>query len=186
MSCYCLDVVSDGELPGTSGANSQKPPPGYLGGSGRGIKAPAGSVVREFMDAQKRQLEDDNEDLSESRFDKFAGYAGSLFANTEYDQEDEEADAIYGLIDSHIDKRRRLRREAREAELREKYREQNVKLQQQFSDLKPGLAKISAVRFCSLALRRGIRASLMYCDTDYCLSGRMDEHTRPWRSDAQG
>lgn len=55
--------------------------------------------------------DDDREDYSESNFDAFAGYAGSLFdSTTPYDQEDKEADQVWDSIDTRMDSRRRSRR----------------------------------------------------------------------------
>ena len=55
----------------------------------------------------------EEEDYSESKYDEWAGYGGSLFAYGDYDEEDREADEIYGCIDRHMDGRRRRRREER-------------------------------------------------------------------------
>lgn len=60
-----------------------------------------------------------------------------------YEQDDEEADAIWDSIDAHIERRRKVRREKTEQEQLEKYRKQNVKVDQQFADLKPQLTKLS-------------------------------------------
>ena len=69
-------------------------------------------------------------------FTQFNGYGGSLFSSGPYDADDREADRIYNSIDSHMDKRRKERREKRFQEEIEKFRQERPKIQQQFSDLK--------------------------------------------------
>ena len=72
---------------------------------------------------------------------QFNGYGGSLFASGPYDAEDREADRIYNSIDTHMDKRRKERREKRFQEEIEKFRQERPKIQQQFSDLKVSYQK---------------------------------------------
>ena len=67
---------------------------------------------------------------------QFNGYGGSLFSSGPYDAEDREADKIYNSIDTHMDRRRKDRREKRFKEDIEKFRQERPKIQQQFSDLK--------------------------------------------------
>ena len=66
-----------------------------------------------------------------------------LFAGTTYEADDEEADKIYEHVDRTMDSRRRARREAREEAELAKHRAERPKLQQQFADLKRGLAVVS-------------------------------------------
>jgi len=85
-----------------------------------------------------------------------------LFAGTTYEADDEEADKIYDLVDQNMDARRRARRcvnvfdvslchvfidafyrEAREEAELAKHRAERPKLQQQFVDLKRGLAAVT-------------------------------------------
>lgn len=66
-----------------------------------------------------------------------------LFAGTTYEADDEEADKIYEHVDRTMDSRRRARREAREEAEMAKHRAERPKLQQQFADLKRGLAVVS-------------------------------------------
>ena len=47
------------------------------------------------------------------KFDEFEGKDVGLFANSEYDEDDKEADAIWEAIDEGMDLRRKDRREAR-------------------------------------------------------------------------
>lgn len=85
-----------------------------------------------------------------------------LFAGTTYEADDEEADKIYEQVDKNMDARRRTRRfantsdvaffrpftilfyrEAREEAELVKHRAERPKLQQQFVDLKRGLAAVT-------------------------------------------
>ncbi len=70
--------------------------------------------------------------------------AGAFATNAgEYDQDDKEADEVWDLIDSHMDARRRDRREKRLKEEVEKYRKENPKITEQFADLKRKLYEVS-------------------------------------------
>ncbi|RSH79749.1 uncharacterized protein EHS24_009405 [Apiotrichum porosum] len=66
----------------------------------------------------------------------------NLFAGTVYEADDEEADRIWESVDQRMDERRRVRREAAEAEAAAKERANNPKLQTQFADLKRGLSSL--------------------------------------------
>ncbi|KAF3860582.1 hypothetical protein F7725_000837 [Dissostichus mawsoni] len=85
---------------------------------------------------QMKKKEEDEEDLNDTNYDEFNGYAGSLFSSGPYEKDDEEADAIYAALDKRMDERRKERRELREKDEIEKYRMERPKIQQQFSDLK--------------------------------------------------
>ena len=67
---------------------------------------------------------------------QFAGYGGNLFASAPYEADDREADEVYESIDTHMDSRRKIRREKKFQEQVEKYRQERPKIQQQFSDLR--------------------------------------------------
>lgn len=67
---------------------------------------------------------------------QFAGYGGNLFATAPYEADDKEADEVYESIDTHMDSRRKIRREKKFQEQVEKYRQERPKIQQQFSDLR--------------------------------------------------
>ena len=69
---------------------------------------------------------------------QFAGYGGNLFASAPYEADDREADEVYESIDTHMDSRRKIRREKKFQEQVEKYRQERPKIQQQFSDLRVG------------------------------------------------
>ena len=82
-------------------------------------------------------------DYSETRYDKWNGYEGSLFANTEYNDEDREADKLYSEVDRYMDGRRKYRREAKLKERIEKFRNERPTISQQFSDLRKDLGNLS-------------------------------------------
>jgi pre-mRNA-processing factor 6 len=93
----------------------------------------------------KQPKNDEHElDLNESNYDEFAGYGGSLFGKDPYENDDEEADAIYNAIDVRMDEKRKQYREEREKREVEKCRQQRPKIQQQFSDLKRDFEKVTS------------------------------------------
>eukprot|EP01116_Phalansterium_solitarium_P020812 TRINITY_DN6254_c0_g1_i1.p1 TRINITY_DN6254_c0_g1~~TRINITY_DN6254_c0_g1_i1.p1 ORF type:complete len:925 (-),score=402.90 TRINITY_DN6254_c0_g1_i1:208-2982(-) len=94
--------------------------------------------------AGAREDDDDKSDYSESNYDEFMGYSGSLVSNSVYDQDDAEADEIWEAIDDRMDSRRKVRREALLKKEIEKFRATRPKIQQQFADLKRGLSTVSA------------------------------------------
>uniref|UniRef100_A0A673FT08 Pre-mRNA-processing factor 6 n=1 Tax=Sinocyclocheilus rhinocerous TaxID=307959 RepID=A0A673FT08_9TELE len=110
--------------------------------------APPGK--RTVGDQMKKNQEDDDEDLNDTNYDEFNGYAGSLFSSGPYEKDDEEADAIYAALDKRMDERRKERRELREKEEIEKYRMERPKIQQQFSDLKRKLAEVTEDEWLSI------------------------------------
>uniref|UniRef100_A0A3P8WU10 Pre-mRNA-processing factor 6 n=1 Tax=Cynoglossus semilaevis TaxID=244447 RepID=A0A3P8WU10_CYNSE len=110
--------------------------------------APPGK--RTVGDQMKKNQDDDDEDLNDTNYDEFNGYAGSLFSSGPYEKDDEEADAIYAALDKRMDERRKERRELREKEEIEKYRMERPKIQQQFSDLKRKLGEVSEEEWLSI------------------------------------
>uniref|UniRef100_A0A2K6EDE8 Pre-mRNA-processing factor 6 n=1 Tax=Macaca nemestrina TaxID=9545 RepID=A0A2K6EDE8_MACNE len=98
--------------------------------------APPGKRTVGDQMKKNQAADDDDEDLNDTNYDEFNGYAGSLFSSGPYEKDDEEADAIYAALDKRMDERRKERREQREKEEIEKYRMERPKIQQQFSDLK--------------------------------------------------
>ena len=150
-----------------------EPPPGYIPGLGRGAvgfttRSDIGPARDDFSAAvaaaaaQGRAAFDDDEnkgvgadgaaeDLTETNYDKFAGYGGSLFdTSTPYDADDREADATYRAVEERLDGRRRARREALERERLSRFRAARPKIQQQFADLKPELATLSVAEWAAL------------------------------------
>lgn len=109
-------------------------PAGYVAGAGRG----AGGNNDDHHDG-------DRGDYSESRYDPWSGYEGSLFANAgEYDEEDREADDTYDQVENFMDMRRKVRREKRLKVELERMRAEKPPISQQFADVKRGLAKMTA------------------------------------------
>jgi pre-mRNA-processing factor 6 len=65
-----------------------------------------------------------------------------LFSAAPYEEDDEEADRVWDMIDARMDERRKARREAREQEELAKFRQERPKISQQFSDLKRQLSTL--------------------------------------------
>eukprot|EP01054_Gregarina_sp_Poly1_P010641 Gregarina_sp_Poly_1__10640@NODE_79_length_15751_cov_81_561464_g67_i0_p2_GENE_NODE_79_length_15751_cov_81_561464_g67_i0NODE_79_length_15751_cov_81_561464_g67_i0_p2_ORF_typecomplete_len1003_score189_42PRP1_N/PF06424_12/7_2e43TPR_15/PF13429_6/3_4e03TPR_15/PF13429_6/3_1e05TPR_15/PF13429_6/0_00085TPR_15/PF13429_6/2_8e09TPR_15/PF13429_6/5_9e06TPR_15/PF13429_6/1_6e05Suf/PF05843_14/0_0032Suf/PF05843_14/0_0024Suf/PF05843_14/0_049Suf/PF05843_14/7_1e07Suf/PF05843_14/5_8e10Suf/PF05843_14/6ChAPs/PF09295_10/0 len=114
------------------------PPPGYVPGRGRGATGFAGGVSRDDT-----SMEQDRGDYSDRNFDEFSGYNENLFKDSEYDEDDRQADILYDSIDVTMDMRRRSRREQRLKEELARKRAQNPTIHQQFSDLKQSLASVT-------------------------------------------
>eukprot|EP00889_Picochlorum_renovo_P000346 jgi/Picre1/27376/NNA_000343.t1 len=126
--------------------NALKPPPGYVAGVGRGA---AGFTTRSdigpSMPAPDMPVESTTVDpADDSKFDTFMGNDTGVFAGGKMDAEDKEADQIWQAIDQRMDERRRERREAKVAEGLEKFRKENPKISEQFSDLKRQLGQVAA------------------------------------------
>lgn len=92
---------------------------------------------------KKAKDDDENEELNDNNYDEFEGYSGSLFSKDPYDEEDEEADKIYNMVDDKIDERRKDHREKKYKVAIEKYRKERPKIQQEFSDLKRQLSNVT-------------------------------------------
>ncbi|KAF2759949.1 putative pre-mRNA-splicing factor prp1 [Pseudovirgaria hyperparasitica] len=73
-----------------------------------------------------------------------------LFANGNFDRDDDEADRIYQDVDERMDRRRKARREKREQEERDEYERNNPKIQQQFADLKRELSTVTDEEWAAL------------------------------------
>ncbi|KAF2640362.1 hypothetical protein P280DRAFT_34147 [Massarina eburnea CBS 473.64] len=89
---------------------------------------------------EKKEEERDEE---EDRFQDPDNEVGLFSSGMNYDKEDDEADRIYQDVDEKMDKRRRIRREAREQKERDEYEKNNPKIQLQFADLKRALGNVS-------------------------------------------
>ncbi|SOV77956.1 pre-mRNA-processing factor 6, putative [Plasmodium sp. gorilla clade G3] len=122
-----------------------KPPPGYIPGKGRGVTGFSGGVSRDDTTDDK-----DKNDYSDFNYDEFHGYSESLFKDTEYDEEDKEADEIYDKIDSLMDIRRKSRRENKLKEEISKMRATKPTIKEQFSDLKKNLANVTVEEWESI------------------------------------
>ncbi|KAI0927016.1 hypothetical protein AcW1_007622 [Taiwanofungus camphoratus] len=129
---------------------SMPAPASYVAGLGRGAsgfttrsdigparEGPSAEVIAEAQARRGEEPEIDPEQFQDP--DNEYG----LFAGTTYEADDEEADQIYEQVDKNMDARRRARREALENAELAKHRAERPKIQQQFADLKRGLAVVT-------------------------------------------
>ncbi|KAJ3398945.1 hypothetical protein HDV05_002163, partial [Chytridiales sp. JEL 0842] len=140
---------------------NQKAPPNYVAGLGRGAtgfttrsdigpaREAAPDMADKLMAAALAGKKDDAGDDDDERFQDPDNETG-LFNTAPYEADDEEADRIYEEVDAAMDERRRSRREAREKEELERYRKERPKIQQQFADLKRGLAEVTEEEWANL------------------------------------
>ncbi|OBZ68819.1 Pre-mRNA-processing factor 6 [Grifola frondosa] len=129
---------------------SMPAPASYVAGLGRGASgfttrsdigpAREGPSAEVIAEAQARRGEEP--EIDPDQFQDPDNEYG-LFAGTTYEADDEEADKIYDLVDQNMDARRRARREALENEELARHRAERPKIQQQFADLKRGLAVVT-------------------------------------------
>ncbi|GAB7347634.1 hypothetical protein MBLNU459_g4504t1 [Dothideomycetes sp. NU459] len=146
---------------------SQPAPENYVAGLGRGAtgfttrsdlgparEGPSEEQIKEALAKRAAQLgnapptaygvsdkkpDDDDDD---ERFQDPDNETG-LFANGNYDREDDEADRIFQDVDAKMERRRKQRREAREKQEQEDFEKNNPKIQQQFADLKRALGGVT-------------------------------------------
>ncbi|KAI9337334.1 PRP1 splicing factor, N-terminal-domain-containing protein [Pilaira anomala] len=129
-------------------------PPNYVAGLGRGATGfttrsdigparesggevdPAKVVAKEGDDEEERYQDPDNE--------------VGLFSSAPYEEDDEEADRVWDMIDAKMDERRKARREAREREELARYRLERPKISQQFADLKRQLSSIDDAEWAAI------------------------------------
>jgi len=116
-------------------------PEGYVPGAGRGT---AGFGGKDDVAGEKE------EDLGDSNYNEFYGYGGALFGDTPYEQDDQEADAVWDSVDQRMDGRRKERREALEKEELRKYRAKLPTLHSQFADIKRDLQSLSREDWVSI------------------------------------
>lgn len=129
---------------------NSKAPSGYVPGLGRGATGfttrsdigPARPAVGSAATAPSPAPEPE-EDYSESNYDEFSGYSGSLFSNVTYEEDDQEADEIYYNVDERMDSRRKRRREQRLNKEVEEFRKKNPKIQLLFADVTRSLSTLS-------------------------------------------
>ncbi|KAK4528859.1 hypothetical protein GAYE_SCF65G6806 [Galdieria yellowstonensis] len=141
-----------------AGAKFGTPPPGYVAGRGRGLGdtrretlAKQAAAARSFLSQQKEYDDEpveDEEDVDDGR--PLDDEEQGLFANTVYDEDDREADEIYDAVEKRMESRRQRQREERINEELKKYRNENPSLEQQFADLKRGLAQVSEEEWASI------------------------------------
>lgn len=120
-------------------------PVGYIAGQGRGMGELAHDQGEMTMKPKKPQEEMDRGDYSESNYDEFSGYSGSLFntAGTPYDEEDAEADKIYESVDEFMDGRHKRRREQQMLDAQKNKNNFKPSITDQFADLKRELGTVS-------------------------------------------
>lgn len=94
-------------------------------------------VTSQAAGAQGSQAQDDPAQYQDP--DKETG----LFNTAPYEEDDEEADAIYSEVDKVMEERRQSRKEAREKEELLRYRKERPRVQEQFADLKRGLSEVT-------------------------------------------
>ncbi|KAJ3172571.1 hypothetical protein HDU88_005899 [Geranomyces variabilis] len=141
---------------------NKKAPPNYIAGLGRGAsgfttrsdigparEGPDNAALEKAKAAAEGKGPRGDNDDDDERFQDPDNETG-LFNAAPYEADDEEADRIYEEVDAKMDERRRARREAREKEELERYRKERPKIQQQFADLKRGLAIVSEDEWASI------------------------------------
>lgn len=115
----------------------------------------------------------------QQQFDAFLGNDAGMFAKSaygEYDKDDEEADAVWNMVDERMDERRREHREKRLAEEIEKYRLENPKITEQFADLKRKLGTMSEV-CTSMRCSRDGYCVCMLLNTQNTVTAHTAHHT---------
>lgn len=122
-------------------------PIGYIAGLGRGAtgfttRSDIGPAREDALIDKSNPAPANTEQDDEERYQDPDNETG-LFSSMPYEQDDEDADKIYANVDKKMDERRKTRREAREQEELLKYRKERPKIQQQFADLKRGLAAVT-------------------------------------------
>ncbi|KAI8344399.1 PRP1 splicing factor, N-terminal-domain-containing protein [Chlamydoabsidia padenii] len=122
-------------------------PANYVAGLGRGATGfttrsdigPAREASADFpVGDLKSKTDGDDDDGQYQDPDNEVG----LFSAAPYEEDDEEADRVWDMIDARMDERRKARREAREQQELEKFRQERPKISQQFSDLKRQLSTL--------------------------------------------
>lgn len=203
---------------------SQAPPPGYVAGLGRGASGfttrsdigPAREGPSEETIAAARAKrgegpedeedgggDDDDDDDGGAEIDAGTNQdpenETGLFAGGVYERDDEEADRIWASIDSHMEDRRRKKKEQREKEELEKYRQERPKIQAQFADLKRGLSNVSEEEWANLpeagnltgkrrkaASKREARDTRSYAVPDSVILGNRDRGAMDASVEANG
>lgn len=113
-----------------------KPPPGYIPGRGRGATSFAGGVSRDDVADYLDRNVTGGQDTVNCEDEQ-------LFKDSEYDDEDREADLVYEAIDLRMDERRKSRREAQIKMEVKKMRSEKPTIHQQLAPLKRELEALS-------------------------------------------
>ncbi|KAG1057781.1 hypothetical protein G6F55_004563 [Rhizopus delemar] len=130
-------------------------PPNYVAGLGRGAtgfttRSDIGPARESGLEADPAQTAGKEEgDDDDERFQDPDNEVG-LFSTAPYEEDDEEADRVWDMIDAKMDERRKARREAREREELARYRMERPKISQQFADLKRQLATIDESEWAAI------------------------------------
>jgi pre-mRNA-processing factor 6 len=125
----------------------------------------ATSALRELTSIGGVRTAPEREDYSESNYDEWSGYGGSLFAQRPQgasatsgylgvdDAEDNEADQLFNRVDEFMDGRRKKKREEKMKKQEEEIKKEKsakADYQAQFSDIKRQLAGVSRNEWESL------------------------------------
>jgi pre-mRNA-processing factor 6 len=116
------------------------PPAGYVAGRGRGM----GDLAKSLGEVNAPPAETDHADYSESNYDEFSGYGERLFTAGAYEEDDVEADQIYGAVDEQMDSRRKRSREKQLLAEQKKAKFERPRIADQFMDLKRELSNVTA------------------------------------------
>jgi hypothetical protein len=95
---------------------------------GAGVKHAVTGALRDLTSVGGRPGASEREDFSESNYDEWSGYGGSLFQGTQKppsssgymgvdDAEDNEADSVFQKVDEFMDNRRKKKREEKLEEM---------------------------------------------------------------------
>ncbi|GAO49931.1 hypothetical protein SAICODRAFT_97686 [Saitoella complicata NRRL Y-17804] len=144
---------------------SMEAPANYVAGLGRGAtgfttrsdigpakEGPSEEAIKAALARREAaiaagEVDDDDED----RFKDPESADIGLFSSAPYDADDQEADNIYAAVDEKLARRTQKQREAREAEEREQERKEGLGgIQNQFADLKRGLAMVTDEEWAAL------------------------------------
>ena len=131
--------------------NALTAPVGYVAGVGRGAAGfQTRSDVGPSMPAPDLPVESLALEKPDGQFDPFMGNDRGALAGTQQQKpskdakEDDEADAIWAMVDKRMEERRKEKREENERREAVKRRELNPNISEQFSDLKRELAAVDA------------------------------------------
>jgi pre-mRNA-processing factor 6 len=128
------------------------------------LRVAATGALRDLTSMRPHGAQPEREDYSESNYDEWSGYGGSLFATGSKpsiaggfmgvdDAEDNEADMVFNKVDEFMDGRRKKKREEKVKQVQEELKKDKQKTadyQAQFADLKKQLASISRNEWESL------------------------------------
>ncbi|CAO0794450.1 unnamed protein product [Mucor circinelloides] len=129
-------------------------PPNYVAGLGRGAtgfttRSDIGPARESAADADPSKVAPKEGEEDDERYQDPDNEVG-LFSTAPYEEDDEEADRVWDMIDAKMDERRKARREAREREELAKYRLERPKISQQFADLKRQLTSIDDAEWAAI------------------------------------